>query len=1133
MSYEPPSLDAGDSASGTSNVLGGSGASGTNPDVEIVTSASTGQNPDLAEEGIDTDTDTDHTGSSTPLHQNHTTLADSHDSEAFHDAVEEEHPPAVTSTSIAQEEEAAPAASASLDNDLKSHNANGDSTQEEDTNANSDASGENSNSDNDNDNDHAGTETSESQSQPPTPESTESAVLVSEPEEDDGHPEHSAAVVPLPAAAPTLGQAQTAPSNAPAAPVQAGSPTRTKVTAAAATTQSTTLSYTPWHVKASTPIPNSDSSLRLLRKFISKTSKYFSTAYGGTKGSSILSFFLSSIHGAADPSGGSTLDECSVCYKHLVDILLADVDDESDHAIDANTRTDTVDSNAKDDNNFMIESILGHQGDTMSKARLAIASFCRLMEMWCLDSHISYLQLHAGVLSVPAQRYKDLFSNAKFYNDEDQNNRIDLEVWMNMAQNSPVVGEVLVAALDCAEGLVAHGCFDGVVLEKGRTGADHIATNTTLDDDEVNEFNLTLNDDSFDMEYEIHNNTVSAISVLCESIFKSYLDSEQMELSMLKFLLTTSTHAIKVPGRDGSKGEVDTETMLKGSYLLQAIRICYKMYLSTDSAPNKTTAKAALRQIVTGTFKRLELLDDLQHQQQTKIDDNDGNNNIEVTAGEDPFSHTNEGTASASSKKMNTSLVSHAHSHADDATVKSRLSAAGNFPSFEHKDAYLVLRSLCKLSMKAVTTNAEDVRNLTSSVRITRNHSVEGGKDDVSGKINVGLIPNQSIMMDPALDSKILSLDLILEILQRTKTETLMNAGPHLIYAVRNYLCHSLLKNCTSDNTFVVNLSLQLFVPLIQHFRAHLKTEIEAFVTNVFFVILDSKNSPVEHKLRVVVLFEEICSDPATLAEIFLNYDCDLSAVDLFQRIVNTLARVAKIGLHDQGIESTGLFIGGTGASRAEKTRQNHRMLRLEAMKAVRKILSSLYSSIDANVMMSTMMMKDEPSTTDDESAFSNLSLKRQNAVGKTLMPNQIIAEVKNPLAVDEAAVAAAAGGGEKQTLVQIYDSKKKRKEDLEKVFLKFNQKPKAGLTLASQVGFIDEDDPNDVAQFLLTNKDALDKTQIGEFLGMDADYKDGFTLKVLHNYANAMDFTGLSFDDAIRFYLSGFRLPGEAQKVR
>lgn len=38
--------------------------------------------------------------------------------------------------------------------------------------------------------------------------------------------------------------------------------------------------------------------------------------------------------------------------------------------------------------------------------------------------------------------------------------------------------------------------------------------------------------------------------------------------------------------------------------------------------------------------------------------------------------------------------------------------------------------------------------------------------------------------------------------------------------------------------------------------------------------------------------------------------------------------------------------------------------------------------------------------------------------------------------------------------------------------------------------------------------------------------------MEVLHEYVDMMDFKGMRFDDAIRHYLSGFRLPGEAQKI-
>jgi hypothetical protein len=805
--------------------------------------------------------------------------------------------------------------------------------------------------------------------------------------------------------------------------------------------------HLPCYVIPSTPIPNSDSALRLLRKFAAKTSKHFPVVYGGAKSSSILSFLF---------GGNAHRDVCGLAYKILVDILLSDIDDTEDEEIHSPT------SNG-DDNDAVIDSILGHTGDTMSKARSAIAAFCYLFELFCLETQrISIIQM-GGDPSV----FQQLLKKSAFHASD------KIELGYLHSQTSFVTSEVMAAALTCAEGLVAHGCFDGVFLAVGE--ADH----------------LNMSTDSVTLEVSKDSEYYNAIYVICESLYNCFLETEETELAALKFLLTAGTRSLNA---SSNSKDCDNEAMLKGTHLLQAIRVCYRLYLSTDSAANKTTAKAALRQIVIGTFRRLEMKNVLQN----VIPDSQQNVSINgalSSEGDDPFYHE----IHENREKQ------HGASCSDDLTMRSRLSSAGNFPSFEHKDAYLVLRSLCKLSMKALSTDP-DVSSYLSYPAVGSRHDTSSLITEPSSKQSSRKFLRQSIMIDPALDSKILALDLILEILQKSKPEIFINAGPHLVNAVRNYLCHSLLKNCIMDNTYVVNLSLQLFSPLVRHFRAHLKTEIEAFVTNVFFVILDSKNSAVEHKLRVVMLFEEICSDPATLAEIFLNYDCDLSAVDLFQRIVNTLAKVAKIGLQDQGLESTGLFVGGVGAARAEKNRQDHRALRLEAMKAVRKILASLYASISNTAILNEESCCEDETKTNSEdicqvSTDANISTVRELNDGKSL--------------------------------VQIYDSKKKMKEDFAKVFLKFNQKPKAGIQLAAELGLLDDDDPSAVAQFLLVHKDSLDKTQIGELLGMDVEYKDGFMLKVLHHYADAMDFAGLLFDDAIKIYLSGFRLPGEAQKVR
>lgn len=50
----------------------------------------------------------------------------------------------------------------------------------------------------------------------------------------------------------------------------------------------------------------------------------------------------------------------------------------------------------------------------------------------------------------------------------------------------------------------------------------------------------------------------------------------------------------------------------------------------------------------------------------------------------------------------------------------------------------------------------------------------------------------------------------------------------------------------------------------------------------------------------------------------------------------------------------------------------------------------------------------------------------------------------------------------------------------------------------------------------------------IGDYLGQHEE----FPLAVMHAYVDSMKFSGMKFDNAIREFLKGFRLPGEAQKI-
>jgi len=116
--------------------------------------------------------------------------------------------------------------------------------------------------------------------------------------------------------------------------------------------------------------------------------------------------------------------------------------------------------------------------------------------------------------------------------------------------------------------------------------------------------------------------------------------------------------------------------------------------------------------------------------------------------------------------------------------------------------------------------------------------------------------------------------------------------------------------------------------------------------------------------------------------------------------------------------------------------------------------------------------------------------------------------------------------------------------EDFETGLVKFKLNMKTGILYFAKCGFIPALTSSHVAKFVLDNKERLDKTQIGEVLGKEPEYafvKDepsatsggkGFCVEILHEYVTLLEFAGMEFDNAIRHFLSGFRLPGEAQKI-
>uniref|UniRef100_A0A5F9CTZ7 ARF guanine nucleotide exchange factor 1 n=1 Tax=Oryctolagus cuniculus TaxID=9986 RepID=A0A5F9CTZ7_RABIT len=416
-----------------------------------------------------------------------------------------------------------------------------------------------------------------------------------------------------------------------------------------------------------------------------------------------------------------------------------------------------------------------------------------------------------------------------------------------------------------------------------------------------------------------------------------------------------------------------------------------------------------------------------------------------------------EGTVQQGVRTCSNIFLSSNKSHQSD----NRPSPGAKFSHILQKDAFLVFRSLCKLSMKPLSDGPPDPKS----------HE---------------------------LRSKILSLQLLLSILQ--------NAGPvfrtneMFINAIKQYLCVALSKNGVSSVPEVFELSLSIFLTLLSNFKTHLKMQIEVFFKEIFLYILETSTSSFDHKWMVIQTLTRICADAQSVVDIYVNYDCDLNAANIFERLVNDLSKIAQ----------------GRGS-------QELGMSNVQELSLRKKGLECLVSILKCMVEWS----KDQ-----------YVNPNSQTTLGQEKPSEQEMSEIKHPETINRYGSlnslesTSSSGIGSYSTQMSGTDNPeqfevlKQQKEIIEQGIDLFNKKPKRGIQYLQEQGMLGTT-PEDIAQFL-HQEERLDSTQVGEFLGDN----DKFNKEVMYAYVDQHDFSGKDFVSALRMFLEGFRLPGEAQKI-
>ncbi|KAH7930079.1 Sec7-domain-containing protein [Leucogyrophana mollusca] len=429
------------------------------------------------------------------------------------------------------------------------------------------------------------------------------------------------------------------------------------------------------------------------------------------------------------------------------------------------------------------------------------------------------------------------------------------------------------------------------------------------------------------------------------------------------------------------------------------------------------------------------------------------------------------------------------------------------------KDAFLVFRALCKLTMKPLNTESE---------RDIKSH---------------------------AMRSKLLSLHLVLTVLNSHMAlfvdpgaiiySNSSNEATPFVQAINQYLCLSLSRNAVSPVPQVFEVSVEIFWRVISGMRTKLKKEIEVLLHEIFVPILEMRTSSLKQKAVILAMLSRLCQDPQALVEIYLNYDCDSEAADnIYEHLMNIISKIATMPYnasqpkandptsppltphtkpqHSAAQGNSSLSIPGmTDTSTIGLSEGQLRKQGLECLVSVLRSLVAWGTAAGRTPADSGMDPATRSQTGEEpvpEAMTPDPSLDRlASSTGSVELLRQ-----QTPDITDDPTK---------------FESAKQKKTTLLDGVKKFNFKPKRvssrGIQFLLETGFISSKAPQDVARFLLTT-DGLSKAMIGEYLGEG----DEENVAVMHAFVDMLDFRNLSFIDALRVFLQAFRLPGESQKI-
>lgn len=332
---------------------------------------------------------------------------------------------------------------------------------------------------------------------------------------------------------------------------------------------------------------------------------------------------------------------------------------------------------------------------------------------------------------------------------------------------------------------------------------------------------------------------------------------------------------------------------------------------------------------------------------------------------------------------------------------------------------------------------------------------------------------------------KLLALDLLVKVLHHPG-HTWSHVRPEFCEQLRQPLCLALLRNCMSpyDEAFTAATKLFTAVLLQPKLRGGLKAELGAFFPLLLLRPLEADRPDMSQLTAVLDALQALCAQGQVMVDLFVNYDCDLQAANLFERSMKGLSKLLRRG------PSTAPFSSQQGSKAREV-----------ALESVLSILKSLDKWAEPLKEAAIAAVSGEDTSEPQEKEGMPTG---STAFGSTGNSN----------------------GGEDSEVAR-FGAAKEKKHSLENGITVFNRDSIKGVRALVASGSVGSS-PRAIATFLRQHNSSLDKEQLGEYLG----HHDELEVSVMHAFIDEGKYSDMTIDKALRQMLKDFKLPGEAQKI-